>query len=293
MNFWLNKVPHLQVSGYSECMMHDALPLRQIIFLVELIDMDVVFLHGIRGGAFMTWKVGRSSIEGQEKLDRIDHSICWPSSWLASRFPRIRLISAEYAAPATGWEGESLPLHATASHLADKLYAAGIGNRPVVFISHSMGGLIVKEILGRGVEKESSKSMRTISNACVGTVFYSVPHAGSKLADWGWTLRYIGASPSKAVAHLKTGPHLEEMNATVRDLCRRGKLAVLSFSEGLPTQVSYLSTHIVPHESAYPGYGEFVVLPNHDHITVCKPNNQQDPAYSVLVNFLAKVQEGL
>eukprot|EP00890_Picochlorum_soloecismus_P002505 jgi/Picsp_1/3255/NSC_06095-R1_binding protein len=259
----------------------------------ELIDMDVVFLHGIRGGAFMTWKVDGSGRRDQENLDQMDHSICWPSSWLAQRFPRMRLISAEYAAPATGWEGESLPLHATASHLADKLSAAGVGNRPVVFISHSMGGLIVKDIIGRGIQKDSSRSMRKISNACVGTVFYSVPHAGSRLADWGWTLRYIGASPSKAVAHLKTGPHLEEMNDTVKDLCRRGKLAVLSFSEGLPTQLSYLSTHVVPHESAYPGYGEFVVLPNHDHITVCKPNNRQDPAFSVLVEFLAELEKEL
>lgn len=280
-------------SVYTVHYVHHALHLKYDIFFVELIDMDVVFLHGIRGGAFMTWKVHGSGKRSQENLDQMDHSICWPSSWLAPRFPRMRLISAEYAAPATGWEGESLPLHATASQLADKLSAAGVGNRPVVFISHSMGGLIVKEIIGRGIQKDSPKSMRKISNACVGTVFYSVPHAGSRLADWGWTLRYIGASPSKAVAHLKTGPHLEEMNESVRDLCRRGKLAVLSFSEGLPTQVSYLSTHIVPHESAYPGYGEFLVLPNHDHITVCKPNNRQDPAFSVLVEFLAKVQKGL
>ncbi len=33
-------------------------------------------------------------------------------------------------------------------------------------------------------------------------------------------------------------------------------------------------------------YGEFVVLPQHDHINVCKPTDRQDPAYSRLADFL-------
>jgi len=252
-------------------------------------EFDVVFVHGIRGGAFITWRQEAAFSRGGAR-GNVDHSVCWPAAWLAPKFPHARMITVEYAAPATWWEGESLPLYATVNHLAEKLSAAGIGSRPVVFICHSMGGIIVKEIIGQGTERDASPALRKISKASVGAVFYSVPHAGSKLADLGWTLRYLGASPSRAVAHLKTDPHLHEMNSVIRDMCRRGRLQVLSFSEGLPTKLSYVSTHIVPHESAYPGYGEFQVLSDHDHITVCKPRDMADASFESLVQFLSKIE---
>ena len=254
--------------------------------------LDVVFVHGIRGGAFATWR-REGVLEHGAAADSLEQAACWPSSWLGPLLgPRVRLLSAEYAAPATAWEGESLPFHHTAEQIAGKLAAAGVGRRPVVFITHSMGGLVVKEILARGRMSSASHATATgteaqkqLCSAVAGVVFYSVPHAGSRLADWGWTLRYVGASPAKAVAQLTTGPHLEALNNAVRGLARAG-LPVLSFSEGLPTQLSYVKAHIVPHESAYPGYGEFVVLKDHDHVSACKPRDKEDPAFAVLVKFL-------
>lgn len=33
-------------------------------------------------------------------------------------------------------------------------------------------------------------------------------------------------------------------------------------------------------------YGDFVVLHDHDHISVCKPSDTSDPAYAKLMAFL-------
>ncbi|KAI7843159.1 hypothetical protein COHA_003143 [Chlorella ohadii] len=220
--------------------------------------------------------------QARESLDR---SVCWPASWVAKEIPDARLLSLEYAAPASGWEGESLPFRHTVHQLMEKLAAAGVGQRPVIFVCHSMGGLVVKDLLVSAKAQKDERLRRLNTNAA-GAVFYSVPHAGSRLADWGWYLRYIGGAPAKHVQQLKTGPHLEELNAAVRAMCKSGQLPVLSFSEGQPTKLGYIPTHVVPHESAYPGYGDFVVLHDHDHISVCKPSDQADPAYAKLMAFL-------
>ena len=71
-----------------------------------------------------------------------------------------------------------------------------------------MGGLVIKDLLVTA-QHQSDDRLRRISTAAAGAVFYSVPHAGSRLADWGWILRYVGGSPAKHVRQLKSGPHQE------------------------------------------------------------------------------------
>ena len=67
--------------------------------------MDVVFVHGIRGGAFATWRrEGVQNLQPGHKPGNLDHPYCWPSTWLPQDVPEARLLSMEYAAPASGWE---------------------------------------------------------------------------------------------------------------------------------------------------------------------------------------------
>lgn len=67
--------------------------------------VDVVFVHGIRGGAFATWRrKGVINTDPQHTEGSLDHPYCWPSEWLTQDVPQARLLSMEYAAPASGWE---------------------------------------------------------------------------------------------------------------------------------------------------------------------------------------------
>ena len=48
---------------------------------------------------------------------------------------------------------------------------------------------------------------------------------------------------------------------------------------------------IVPHESAYPGFGSKVVLEGQDHITVCKLSDREGLGYATIKEVISKVLE--
>lgn len=184
-------------------------------------------------------------------------------------------------------------LQEVSSMLLDKLIAAGVGKRPTVFVTHSMGGLVVKQML---MQAARDKSRAHLVQQTGGIVFYSCPHFGSKLADMPWRMGYV-LRPAPTIGELRSGsPRLEELNRFIRILHNKTSLEVLSFSETKVTPLveGYgglaLRMEVVPIESAYPGYGDLVVLDGTDHVNSCKPLSRSDPAYTKTLEFLQKLE---
>merc|ERR1711874_466748 len=129
-----------------------------------------------------------------------------------------------------------------------KLQQAGVGKRPVIFVGHSMGGLIIKQILTRAQESEED-SLKDLVNNTKGVVFYSTPHDGSQIASLS---KYI---------------------------------KVIIFGETQPTRHLGVDITFVPHESSNPGFGEFYSVP-FNHINICKPNNRKSILFRKFYNLL-------
>ncbi|KAG2501745.1 hypothetical protein HYH03_000245 [Edaphochlamys debaryana] len=266
-------------------------------------DVDVVFIHGIRGGPFITWRKAGVMTRGKA-ASHMERSACWPSTWLAEDFPGARLLSVEYLAPVSAWEGESLPLEDNVSRVMGQLTAAGVGTgqRPVVFVAHSMGGLLVKEMLARSMDQAEAGGgpQAALAASTRGVVFFGTPHFGNELAAMGWRLRHLpGAHPAPSLARLTPGPHLLSVNDRLRRLYldEHGGLRVVSLLEGQPTQLSGVIPRIliVAPESAYPGFGSALPLPHNDHIDCCKPSGKTAPGYKVvrdLVNHAMRLGVG-
>ncbi|GLI68116.1 hypothetical protein VaNZ11_012443 [Volvox africanus] len=251
--------------------------------------VDVVFVHGIRGGPFITWRKAGVMTRGSA-ASHMERSACWPSAWLAEEVPGARLLSVEYLAPVSAWEGESLPLEDNVSRVMAQLAAAGVGTgqRPVVFVAHSMGGLLVKEMLARSMDQAAEGGPHAaLAPSIRGIVFFGTPHFGNGLAAMGWRLRHVpGALPAPSLARLTPGPHLLSLNDRLRELhdSQGGALRLVSLLEGQPTQLSGVIPRIliVAPDSAYPGFGASITLPENDHIDCCKPASQAAPAYLVV-----------
>ncbi|CAA0830294.1 alpha/beta-Hydrolases superfamily protein [Striga hermonthica] len=240
---------------------------------LEFPPLDVVFVHGLRGGPFKTWRLSEDKSSTKSGLvEKIDEEAgkqgtFWPGEWLAADFSHARLFSLKYKTNLTQWSGASLPLQEVSSMLLDKLVAAGIGDRPVVFVTHSMGGLVVKQML---YQARTENKDNFVENT-VGIVFYSCPHFGSKLADMPWRMGLV-LRPAPTIGELRSGsPRLVELNDFVRQLHKKKSIDVLSFCETKVTPIveGYggwaFRMEIVPMESAYPGFGELVVLDSTDH----------------------------
>jgi protein SERAC1 len=65
--------------------------------------MDIVFVHGLRGGPFNSWRIAddKSSTTKAGLVESIDEDAgkegtCWPREWLATDFPQARFFTVKY-----------------------------------------------------------------------------------------------------------------------------------------------------------------------------------------------------
>lgn len=69
---------------------------------VEFPPLDIVFVHGLRGGPFKTWRLSEDKSSTKSGLvEKIDEEAgkqgtFWPGEWLAADFPHARLFSLKY-----------------------------------------------------------------------------------------------------------------------------------------------------------------------------------------------------
>ena len=135
---------------------------------------DVVFVHGLDGDPVSTW--------------RLNDPDSW-ASWLQRDRPELNLWTLGYELGSSGWTGHAMPLTDRATNVLATLDAAGVGSRPLCFVSHSMGGLLVKQLLRHALD--IAREYQHISKATRGVVFFGTPHTGSDLASLVSYLRHV------------------------------------------------------------------------------------------------------
>ncbi|KAK3309763.1 uncharacterized protein B0T15DRAFT_13768 [Chaetomium strumarium] len=257
--------------------------------------VDIVFVHGLGGGSRRTWSYNR------------DPTFFWPLKFLPSNPPvdEARILTFGYNAnfrPGSGSGGNKMSILDFAKDLLWELkYARDesvggnlrMGERPIIFIAHSMGGLVVKEAYLRG---QIDPGYAPIIKAIVSIIFLSTPHRGTNLAE---TLNRIlqvsfAASPMQFISELSAGSQtIRSLNEDFRHIAP--KLNIYSFYETQPTPLvgsSKIKTMVVDRDSSVLGYtGEETKPLNADHHNVCKYASPDDPAYRLVSNALKTVIE--
>ena len=244
---------------------------------------DIIFVHGLGGTATKTWCWQRNV------------EYFWPR-WLAGEdvLSSYRIFTFGYNSDFKG-AGTNLNIIDFAKDLLFRMltFSGGsgkegtsIGQRAIIFVGHSMGGLIVKKayILGKYTSEYTD-----IVSKIYGIIFLATPHRGAqyaKILNNILSAAPFGAPPKAYVADLDTQSRaLQDVNEQFRTLC--SDLALVSFFETLKTSFGLSKTIIVERESGVLGYPQEISSPlNADHHTICKFRSPEDGNYISVRNIL-------
>lgn len=233
--------------------------------------LDVIFVHGLGGDNVSTWDA--------------DGKCFWPD-WIAEDFPQCRVLQRGYDSNvfARFLTGKGASIQDLAGMLADDLV-----NRPdpaphVLFITHSLGGLVVKGML-RKCKDSGNPDWNELASQTAGIAFLGTPHVGSQLADaLDLLLRRFKSTTSKQLVY--AAPELIELNEFFRTWAHKQGIEVRSYYETKDTN----GFRVVDPVTANPNVqGSDPVGVEADHITICKPKSREDRVYRSIASLMEKV----
>jgi alpha-beta hydrolase superfamily lysophospholipase len=232
----------------------------------------VVFIHGLGGHPYDTWRRTPKN-----------HTF-WPL-WLAKDVPGLAVWTLAFEAPASNWLGTAMPLQDRAKNILEHL----VGERelrglPIVFVCHSLGGLLIKQVLraadGRRVYGDAEA--RAFLESVRGVVFIATPHSGAVHATLLDKLRLIAWPSASALDLVKSNASLRDLNVWYRNWSTAIRHKV--FYEKQATSAGV----IVAEDSSDPGLLHVdPVSIDADHLAICKPADTRNLVYSRTRDFVA------
>ncbi|KAB5522826.1 hypothetical protein GE09DRAFT_493848 [Coniochaeta sp. 2T2.1] len=253
---------------------------------------DVIFVHGLGGSSRMTWSKNR------------DLDYFWPLHFLAQEpglISRARILTFGYNSnfrPGSGKSQMSIldfakellfDLRYGQDDCGPELKDLGMGEKPITFVVHSMGGLIFKEAYMQG---QNDPNYDDIIKSIASVIFLSTPHRGTNLAEILNRILQVSfvTNPMKFIAELAAGSQtLQRLNEQFRHVAPN--LQIISFYETRPTPVlKKTQIMVLGKDSSMLGYPGEVSKPlDADHHDVCKFDSVSDPRYITVRNALLNV----
>ncbi len=219
--------------------------------------------------------------------------------WLPVDFPDIRVLGLNYESALSLWTATICPCEKNRGKLVErsrefleKLAQAKIGeNRPVIWVGHSMGGLLIKYIFNQAMESEDP-NVRRIGENTQGVMFLGTPHKGSSIAKLSQQTSAI-LWPTIEVQDLEeNSKELLKMNEEFLENLKKlkTKVKIVSIAEGDTTKIQqiYMKLHIVTLDSAFLGVGDFFVS-SENHLNLSKPVSRNSFIYTTIVKMLNKI----
>lgn len=166
---------------------------------------------------------------------------------------------------------------------------AQLSRRPIIFVAHSLGGLVCEEALNLSNKRQD---LETILSNTLGIVFMGTPHGGSRVANWGSTVaKYVNifrGTNREILQNLQPGSSdLQRTEEDFQHMLRRDdiKLKIYCFYEAV--KMNDKIGKIVERESAIlPAYDSCSI--NADHRDMTKFTGRADSGYGQVRGVLER-----
>ncbi|VUC23220.1 unnamed protein product [Clonostachys rosea] len=280
--------------------------------------LDIVFVHGFNGHPERTWThktveaTSRNEPHGNRRHDRpskfrklnpfsesrqigiIPHGghIYWPRDLVPKVIPDARVLSYGYDAKIQQPSGPPVSTHTVYDIYNDfsivlEAKRRGDPKRPIIFVAHSLGGIVVKGLLHRCGQTFNQSHIRPIFESTVGIMFFGTPHFG---ADPGGSLIHVGERVLKTLGHavnehvraclLPTSDRLRELRDIFGPMARERKWKVHSFQEQYGFKI-LSGKKVVEDTSSYVNIPDLETVEhiNQDHSRMCRFSGIEDPEF--------------
>jgi pimeloyl-ACP methyl ester carboxylesterase len=235
---------------------------------------DIVFIHGLTGDPRSTWEFVEPSDGG--------YTFFWPEE-LGNDCPHFGVWSIGYESSPTKWLGHNMPMIDRATNILDLFDAYNLGHRPIFFVAHSLGGLLVKAILRHSSELPPEQSKSGVFRNTKGVAFFGTPHTGSGLANLGKAIP--GFRPTEIIHELtRCDAYLRDLSNWFAEKAVANGFVCLAYSETRKTR----GVIVVDAVSAAPGGVGMRPTPfDADHYSICKIPSQSDQRYKQIQKLLS------
>ena len=240
----------------------------------------IVFVHGLAGHPFDTWRL-------KEKAAWGDDPTFWPH-WLREDLERVNTYSLEYPADILTWTGNAMPLLYRARNVLEHMLVEPDALRPpVFFICHSLGGLVIKQVIRQAdAVKNARPEAAAFLKSIGGVIFMATPHAGASLATTVSYFRAILKVSSAVGSLIEDDPTLIDLKQWYSDWADQHRVQCKHrvFRE---TQ-AFKGITAVAAGTADPGLVDTTIVPvDANHFSVCKPADRDALVYKSVRSFLS------
>ncbi|KAI5459563.1 hypothetical protein BGZ63DRAFT_254666 [Mariannaea sp. PMI_226] len=249
------------------------------------ISVDIIAIHGLRGSARKTWT-------------EMETGSFWLEDFLPESLPNCRIMTFGYdsglafSRSIAGVENFSIDL-------LNRLRAVRSGpearSRPIIFIAHSLGGIVIKKALV--MAHENSQDFGAILDSTKGIVFMGTPHRGSDLIPWSLMLaNVINHVPLRKKMHKALLRNLNSNSDMLMEISRQflhrsSGLKIMTFTEQLIEPP--LQSLVVPEYSAILGLPNERVYPMHaHHRNMCRFETRESQNFLLVEGAIRELVSG-